>query len=748
MSADGGTTLPRPLTSHRMLLRAAVWARQTNLWQRLAVVLTIAAGLSGLATYAVFSGWSWFGIGAGSIVVLLYVDVLLLIALAAVVAQRLIRLWAERRADRAGSRLHVRLAALFGAIAAIPAVAMTIFSALLFNFGLQSWFSARVSHVLSESSAIAQAYLLEHQRVIKADALAVANDINRQWPQLSLDTRVLESFIATQAAFRGLTEAVIFTSQWQVIAKTGYTFALQSGEQIPIQSIAQADIGEVAIVTGEQSDRVRALVKLESFPAAYLYVGRFIDSRVLARVAETSEAVDEFLKLEGQRSELELSFTAVFIVLALLLLLIAVWIGLTLADRIAQPLVRLINASDRIGQGDFGVRVPEIIASDEVATLGRAFNRMTRRLEDQQRDLKTAYGQLDERRRFTETVLAGVSSGVIGLDPAGAVRLPNRSALKVLGVDAGRIAGRPVTEIVPEFADLISAVLTTPARPQQREIQIVRGGTTQVFLARCAAERDGDQVAGLVLTFDDITELQSAQRKAAWADVARRIAHEIKNPLTPIQLSAERLKRRFADKQVDEGGLIAQCTETIVRHVGDIGKMVDEFSSFARMPAPVMAPHDLRKVIADAIVLQRTAFPQIAFSFATPEVPIVAKCDARMIAQALTNVLKNAVEAIEARPAAAAGGRIDLALVVTSEQCAITVTDNGIGLPQHERHRLTEPYVTTRAKGTGLGLAIVKKIFEDHGGALTLADGKAGGAVVTLTLPVNLPPGVLVHAAQ
>jgi len=750
MSADGAIVARgRALPSHRMLLRAAVWARQTNFWQRLAIVLAIATGLSGLATYAAFSGWSWIGVPAGSVVVLLYVDVLLLLALTAVVAQRMIRLWAERRADRVGSRLHVRLAALFGAIAAIPAVAMTIFSALLFNFGLQSWFSERVSSVLNESSAIAKAYLQEHQRVIRADALAVANDINRQWPQLSLDPKVLESFIATQAAFRGLTEAVIFTSQWQVIAKTGYTFALQSGEQIPIQSIAQADIGEVAVVTGEQSDRVRALVKLEAFPAAYLYVGRFIDSRVLARVAETNEAVDEFKKLESERSDLELSFTAVFIVLALLLLLIAVWVGLTFADRIAQPLVRLIGASDRIGQGDFGVRVPEIVASDEVATLGRAFNRMTRRLEDQQRDLKTAYGELDERRRFTETVLAGVSSGVIGLDPRGAVRLPNRSALRLLGVDSARMVGRPVTEVVPEFAELIGTVQALPARPQQREIQIVRDGKTQVFLARCAAEHDGEHVVGLVLTFDDITELQAAQRKAAWADVARRIAHEIKNPLTPIQLAAERLKRRCADKLGEEGGLIAQCTETIVRHVGDIGKMVDEFSSFARMPAPVMAPHDLRKVVSDAVVLQRTAFPLIAFDITVPDTPVIAKCDARMVAQALTNVLKNAVEAIEARSGNAPAGRIALGLNVSGDTCAITVTDNGVGLPQHERHRLTEPYVTTRAKGTGLGLAIVKKIFEDHGGAVSLADGKDGGAVVTMTIPAGSSAvPIAVHAAQ
>lgn len=737
MSAEA-TTAPaaRPWFSNRVLLRAAVWARQTHLGNWLAAALVIGSGLAGLATYAAFSGWNWFGPPAGSIVVLLNIDILFLLALTALVARKLIRLSSERRADRAGSRLHVRLAALFGAIAAIPAVAMTVFSASLFSFGMQSWFSERISTVLRDSSDVARAYLQEHQRVIKADALAVANDVNRQWPQLSINPQLLESFIATQAAFRGLTEAVVFTSQWQVIAKTGYTFALQSGEQIPLQSIAQADIGEVAVVTGENSDRVRALVKLESFPAAYLYVGRFIDSRVLARVAQTSEAVDEFLKLEGQRSDLELSFTAAFIVIALLLLLVAIWTGLILADRLVHPLVRLIAASERIGQGDFAVRVPEIVASDEIASLGRAFNRMTRRLEDQQRDLKSANSQLDERRRFTESVLAGVSSGVVGLDPNGIVRLPNRTASQLLGIGE-RAVGRPMTDAAPEFHELILAARALPGKPHQREIQIVRGGTTLTVLARCAAERDGEKVAGLVLTFDDITELQAAQRKAAWADVARRIAHEIKNPLTPIQLSAERLKRRFADKAGDDGGLIAQCTETIVRHVGDIGKMVDEFSSFARMPAPTMAPHNVHKIVSEAVILQRTAYPAIEFGIEVPETATVIRCDSRMIGQALTNVLKNAVEAVHARPATAPPGKISVVVTTTIDVVAIAVSDNGIGLPQAERHRLTEPYVTTRAKGTGLGLAIVKKILEDHGGRIGLADRPDGGAVVTLTIPVD-----------
>ncbi|MDX2222561.1 MAG: PAS domain-containing sensor histidine kinase [Rhodospirillaceae bacterium] len=741
----------RSVWMHRMYLRTAVWARRVGLSDRLSVVLAVAAVIAGVATYAAFTGSGLDGPDPTTIIVLLNVDMALLLALTALVARRLVKLWAARRAGNAGSALHVRLAALFGVVAVVPAIATTVFSVLLFTLGIQSWFSERVSTALNESSAVAQAYLAEHQQVIKADAFSIANDLNRQWPQLSVSRALLESFLSTQVAFRGLTEAVIFTADWQVIAKTGYTFSLQTGETIPMQAIAQADVGGVAVVTGENSDRVRALVKLGSFPAAYLYVGRFIDAQVLARVARTTAAADEYARLEGRRSDIELSFTAVFVLIALLLLLVSIWFGLTLANRLVRPIANLITAAEKVGQGDLAVRVPEAMASDELATLSRAFNRMTRRLQDQQRELIETNDQLDERRRFTETVLAGVSSGVIGLDPQGLITLPNRSADKLLGIDFGKAIGRPVVDLVPEFAELLAEIRRNPDRPVQRELQIVRDKNAQVYLVRLAAEHDGATVAGFVFTFDDITELQSAQRKAAWADVARRIAHEIKNPLTPIQLSAERLKRKYADRLADDSGLFAQCTDTIVRHVGDIGRMVDEFSAFARMPAPVMAPADLRRIVADAVALQRSAYPSIAITVEQPDTPVTVRCDARQIGQAVTNVLKNAVEAIEARSADAArpAGSIAVTMSHSGSRAEIRVIDNGIGLPQHERHMLTEPYVTTRAKGTGLGLAIVKKILEDHHGMLTLADAPGGGAAVTLGFDLAAAgPAAPLQAAQ
>jgi two-component system nitrogen regulation sensor histidine kinase NtrY len=739
MSADTAAVLdaPRPWFMRRLALRFAVWARRVRLIDRLSLIVAAGALVSGVATYAALTGWGFDAPSSTLIIVLLNLDIFLLLVLTILIGRRLLRLWAARKSGAAGSRLYVRLALLFGVMAVVPAVVMAVFSALFFTLGVQSWLGERVSTAINESAAVARAYLAEHQQVIRGDALTVANDINRQWPQLSLSPTLLNNYLSTQAAFRGLTEAVIFTSDWKVIAKTGYTFALQSGEQIPFEAIAQADLGGVAVVTGQTSDRVRALVKLEAFPAAYLYVGRFIDAKVLGHVSRTSAAVDEYAALEVRRADIEVSFTVLFSVVALLLVVVAIWFGLTLATRMVRPIADLINASERVGQGDLTARVKEIAANDEVATLGRAFNRMTRRLADQQSDLRRANTQLDERRRFTETVLGGVSAGVIGLDPLGCVTLPNKSAAVLLGADLIATIGRPIAELVPEFTSFIDEIRASRQKSVQREVQIARSGRTQTFLVRLSAEQDGERVQGYVFTFDDITELQSAQRKAAWADVARRIAHEIKNPLTPIQLSAERLRRKYLDRlNDDDGALFAQCTDTIIRHVGDIGHMVDEFSAFARMPSPVMAVVDLRKVVHDAVSLQRNAYPKIALDFVMPPEPINTACDSRLIGQALTNVLKNAVEAIDGRATQSPEFRGQIAVELTRADgaCRIRIIDNGVGLPQSERHRLTEPYVTTRVKGTGLGLAIVKKIVEDHGGALSLDDAAGGGAVVTLTL--------------
>ena len=727
--------------------RVSARLRRADFFDGLAIALMIGALISGVVTYFALAGLGPAGPSARRTIILVNIDLLIVLGLAILVARRLLRLWREHRARTVGSRLHIRLVTLFGFIAMMPTVLIAVFSILFFAFGVENWFGLRVKTAVTESREIARAYLSEHNNSISADALATANDINNQWAQISLNPDRLNTFLATQAAYRNLSEAVIFReADSQVVAKAGYTFSLAL-EPIPLPTMAQANTGSVAVVVGADNTRVRALVKLNIFPTHYLYVGRFVDAKVLDRLNRTESAVAEYERLEGERTNLQTSFVLLFGVVALLLLLISTWFGLSLATRLARPIVDLIGAAERVRSGDLSVRVREDQASDEVAYLGRAFNRMTERLSEQQTALKDTNAQLDERRRFTETVLAGVSAGVIGLDLNGNIELPNRSASTLLGLDLTKAVGMPLGAAVPAFAPLLRELAESSQRVVQHEVLVTEDGQQKTFIARLAAEPSADGTGGYVVTFDDITALQAAQRKAAWADVARRIAHEIKNPLTPIQLSAERLKRKYSSKLDDETGLFAQCTDTIIRHVGDIGHMVDEFSAFARMPAAILRPADLMSVVREAVMLQRAAFPHIAFTLDAPA-RLRIKCDTRQIGQALTNVLKNAVEAVDARYGASSSaenaGKVHVRVDETAGEIALHVIDNGIGLPQEERERLTEPYVTTRAKGTGLGLAIVKKILEDHGGLLTLADAPgsdgvaANGAMITLHLPQTL----------
>lgn len=730
----------RPIFPRRLITRFLIWARRIKLVNALAMILSLAAIVSGVATYAALTSWGDEGPRANNVLILLNIDLFLLLALGILVARHVARLWSARRSGVRGSQLHVRLAMLFGVVAITPAIVMMIFAALLFTLGVESWFSERVRTALVESSEVAEAYLAEHNQAIRADALSVANDINRQWPQLNRSEDVLNRFLSSQAAQRGLTEAVIFRDDMQVIAKAGYTFALQTGEVIPLSVIAQANMGDVAVVTGESGDRVRALVRLEAPPGSYLYVGRFIDATVLARVSRTQDAVDEYLMLEGRRSDIEIGFILLFIVVALLLLMVSVWFGLTLATRLAKPVVDLIEASERVRQGDLSVRVEERATSDELASLGRSFNRMTGRLSTQREALVDANSQLDERRRFTEAVLSGVTAGVIGLDTEGHITLPNRAASELLGISLLDGVGKPLTDFVPEFEPLFKEVKSNPERTIQREVRAKRGNHTRVFLVRLTVEKSQQRTLGFVFTFDDITELQAAQRKAAWADVARRIAHEIKNPLTPIQLSAERLKKKYLSQIKEDTGAFEQCTDTIIRHVSEIGQMVDEFSSFARLPQPVMAVVDLAAITRSAMVLPQTAYPHLKFDVSIPESPVLISCDETQVRQALANIIKNAVEAIDAKTGGRRdknAGQISVKVGQSDKEGFVEITDNGIGLPSDDvRQRLTEPYITTRAKGTGLGLAIVWKILEDHRGRLTMQDAPHGGACVSFYFPI------------
>ncbi len=713
-----------------------------GLGRKAALVLAVLAIGSVLATYITFTGAPPFGPDHGSMLLLLNLNLVLLLIFGAIVAKRLVEVWTQRRRGQAGSRLHIRLVVLFSVVAVTPTIIVAIFSYLFLSFGMESWFSDKVRTAIEESRAVAQAYLEEHQQNIRADALEVAADINRNAFNFARNPKALSAFIDDEVRLRGLTEGLVYSAQTGAILGQSAFSAALSLEKPPSWAYAKAMGGEVAILNSEAEDRVRALVEIEAIPNAMLYVGRPVDTRVLNHLVATNAAATQYERLEGERSGYQIKFILIFGAAALLLLLAAVWFGVNSASQISKRITGLVVAAEKVGGGDLSARTVELDEDDEFGSLSRAFNLMTQQLETQQTDLVEANLQLDLRRRFTETVLSGVSAGVIGLDERGLVNLPNKSASQLLDSDLDALHGRPLADIVPEMAPLIATAMERPDRLVEGQIRLLVGARAMVLLVRIASEQGHGAMPGYVVTFDDITELLSAQRKAAWADVARRIAHEMKNPLTPIQLSAERLKRKYLAEIKSDPDTFTLCTDTIIRQVGDIGRMVDEFSSFARMPAPLMRRENLLELTRQGVFLQRTAHPEIEFEVDLPGRPVEVSCDSRQISQALTNLLQNAIDSIQARQVAdaaagrdAAPGRIRVRLAIGAMRTVLSVEDNGKGLPKDGRENLTEPYVTTRAKGTGLGLAIVKKIMEDHAGELVLDDGSIGGAGVSLAFP-------------
>jgi two-component system, NtrC family, nitrogen regulation sensor histidine kinase NtrY len=720
--------------------QVGTWAGRIGLRRKVAIALAAAAVVSGIATYLALTGAPPFGPHPVVVLSLLNLDLVLLLALAALVTKRLVEMRAERRRGLAGSRLQVRLVVLFSLIAVIPTIVVAVFSYLFFSFGIESWFSDKVRTAISESVEVADAYVKEHQQAIRADALGMTNALDQYAATMVINPQDLVQVLAVQASMRGLTEAAIVDGKGKVMARVGLVFELGI-DDIGDDALRRAKDGDVVIMTDDREERVRALVSLGGFSGLYLYVGRFIEPKVLAHRSETQLAAAQYEQLEGKRAGLQITFSVIFILVALLFLAAAVAVGINIASQLANPISGLVGAAQRIGAGDLSVRVPEGRKDDEMSSLSRAFNRMTDQIQSQQQELMEANRQLDDRRRFTETVLTGVTAGVIGLDRDGRINLPNRSASALLGVDLDQSLGADLAAVVPAMAGLLGEATRRPNRIAQAQLQIGGDNSTRTLLVRIAAEQDEEGISGFVVTFDDITELLSAQRKAAWADIARRIAHEIKNPLTPIQLSAERLRRNYLKEIKKDPDTFRICTDTIIRHVEDIGRMVDEFSSFARMPAPVLKPEDLTAIVERAVFLERTAHSDIAFSLSFAMRPVTIRCDARLVGQALINIVKNAVEAIEARlveSGPSPPGEIAVSVEESAAKVTVCVVDNGKGLPKRGRERLTEPYVTTRAKGTGLGLAIVKKIMEDHQGELILEDGASGGARVALVFATEI----------
>jgi len=728
-------------TTSYKIRRIRVRLRRMHVNRVLAAILVAALGVSGIATVIAMSDLGPLETDFTTVIILLNLDVILALALGVLIARRIVRNWSRRTAGGAATRLHIRLVVLFSLVAVIPAILVAVFSGLFLNYGIETWFSDRVRTAVNESQAVAAAYLREHQRNIRGDALAMANDLNRAAPRIRVDQRFFRQLMQTQALIRGLPEAAVVDGAGNTLMSAGLSVSLGfdvAGQDLLGKIFTQARPGEVQILSSDSDDRVRAGIRLEAFPDAYLLVGRFVEPQVLDHLSMTRGAATQYQQLEASREELQIRFLAVFALVALLLLLAAVWTGWTVANQLATPIGNLIAAAERIRTGDLSARVQtegSSSPSDEIGMLSRAFNRMTEQINTQQEGLVAANRQLDERRQFTETVLGGVSAGVIGMDADGGINLPNRRASELLETDLDNALGRPLAEVVPEMAELFAGVAAAPGKPANAELTIERGGRQRTLVVSIAAERLNGKAIGFVVTFDDVTELVSAQRKAAWADIARRIAHEIKNPLTPIQLSAERLRRKYQNEVVSDPEVFASCTETIVRQVEDIGRMVDEFSAFARMPQPDRKSQNLIELCREAVFLERNRCPEISYHVELPEEPLRLNCDRQQVSRVLTNVLKNAAESIRAKfgeAESASNGVISVTINENASHVIVQIEDNGGGLPNQLIDRLAEPYITTRSKGTGLGLAIVKKIMEDHQGDLVLQNRDEGGARISL----------------
>ncbi|HTC84634.1 MAG TPA: PAS domain-containing sensor histidine kinase [Rhizomicrobium sp.] len=706
--------------------------------------VALLAVVSGCFTYALLTDLLPYHLDRVGQIALLVCNLALVLSLATAIGWRIARLMATRRSGRAGAKLHVRLVTWFSAIAVVPVILVAIFAAVTLNLGLDQMFTGRVKEALSNAINVAQVYAREQQRSILDDAYGIANDIQNDPRLFDENKHVRAGFLfaklGTLTQNRGLQASYIMDSSGKVLGSSKLK-SVKDPRPPAASDFAKARENSIVIDSDPATSSVTALIQMQALKDAYLEVVRVVDPQVFGYYSRTKAAVSEYNRLNDSRLQTQLQFAALYAMVALVVLLAAIWSGLWAANRLVRPISDLIDAAGRVSEGDLTAQVFVQHHDDELGRLGLAFNRMTQQLSAQRGDLVTANRLNEIRRRFTETVLSGVSAGVIGLDGEGRITIINRAAARLMNAAPEDMESSHYSEAVPELAPLILRAMSEPLGRAGGEVTIKRGGGARTLSVQVTSERSSAD--GFVLTFDDITDLVSAQRTAAWADVARRIAHEIKNPLTPIQLSAERLKRKYSHEIVTDPEVFQQCTDTIVRQVGDIGRMVDEFSSFARMPAPVMQRENAQELLQQAVFLQRVANPAISFTTEAPKTPVWFEGDGRLISQALTNVLKNAGEGIAARIAKGDDepGRITISVEPNGATFAYRVTDNGIGLPPEHRHRLTEPYVTTRAKGTGLGLAIVRKIVEDHGGDIALGDAESGeGAEVTLTFPFAQRP--------
>jgi two-component system, NtrC family, nitrogen regulation sensor histidine kinase NtrY len=706
---------------------------------------------STLVTFLVLAGLTPIEPVHDVVVTTLCINILFGAALLGVIVWEFLAIRRSRLNGQAGAQLHARVIALFSIIAAAPAVLLAVIASVTIDRGLDEWFSQRARAIVDNSLVVARSYLDDQIRSIRGEIFAMATDLNRAWPLFEEDRERFKSILHAQASIRGVAAAYIFNKDMEIKEKivldTSRTYPLP-----PPEALTQVDSEEPAVLTPGNQNAIGAILKLTaSENGHWLFVVRAVDPRANQYQRMAENAGREYSELETRRFGVKVAFGLMYLVVALTLLLAAIWLGLAFSNRLVAPIRRLMTAAGQVAGGNLYVQVPSGKGQGDLGGLSETFNKMTAQLRNQRNALLEANEQIDQRRRFSQAVLGGVSAGVIGIDGRGNISLMNRAAERLFDVAEAGILGHNIESLSPELAELLKETRQSGLRILQRTVTISHEGRERILNARLSSEQsaaaDNDPENGYVLTLDDITELVSAQRTSAWADVARRIAHEIKNPLTPIQLSAERIRRKYGKVIVEDREVFDQCVGTIVRQVDDIKRMVDEFSSFARMPKPAFEQGDILEPIKQVASMMRVGNPDLIIDITGAEPPLMALFDRRLVSQAMTNIIKNAAESVHAVPEDMRGqGLIEVNVSHEGAFIYVDVIDNGIGLPVENRARLLEPYMTTREKGTGLGLAIVAKIAEDHGGKIELMDAPAvgdggRGACVRLTFAVSAASG-------
>ena len=716
-----------------------------------AVSLTILAPLLAVATYLVLGPFDQ-GASSPSLRLVILADLVYVLLLAALVLQKVLRILAARRAQSAGSRLHLRLTGVFAILALLPTVSVAVFAVLTINMGLEAWFSDRVRRVVGNALMATESYQREQRQAMRQDTRSLVNFIDNN--SVSIQRFGLRAILkdGQLKVQRGLREAYVIDGAGELQARGDKSY-LFDYEKPNLDAFAKAADGQIVIIPDLINDELRGLMRLNNYLDKYLLVSRTLDGHLFGLLDEAQETAKLYQEQEALRGQRLFEFAIIYLGFALIIILAAMWLGLLFAERLSRPVGRLTTAAQQVGSGNLDVQVPEEESDDEIGLLSRYFNQMTRELKAQQNRLLENSQQTENRRRLFDSVLSSVSSGVIAVDSEGQITLANKAARSLL--DGAEKPGTvSLDQALPEFQGLFEKLRRDALEIVRSEVKITRAGEQEHLLVQLATRRSAEGVLeGYVVAFDDVTDLVVAQRTAAWGDVARRIAHEIKNPLTPIQLSAERISRKFSRSLAPEdAAILSQMTSIIVRQTNELRHIVDEFSKFARMPEPQQKLKDIIIILRDSVMLQDSGHPDVSFEIEFSDTPLWVSLDEALISQALGNLLKNAAEATETRVSSMPQNwirKVKIYCTQEADYAVVSIADNGIGLPP-DRSRLFEPYVTTREKGTGLGLPIVKKIIEDHGGVLSLqtapvfVDESHAGAMACIRmklLPQSAVPG-------